>query len=228
VTQIATDTRFDADSSPPRTLRPVMRERSTKKIYDKQSKVYDLTFGKLVTKRVEKAIQQFDIKTGDLVLDLGVGTGNSLEHYPDVGTIVGIDLSFGMLDKAQGKLDDDGKANVGLVQGNALHLPFGEDSFDHVFISHVISVVSDPVAVLREMQRVTKPGARVVMLNHFQSSNKMVAKIEKMVSPICTKLGWRSDLALRDLMLHTGIEIDYRYKVTTPDLWETVVFTNKK
>ena len=66
------------------------------------------------------------------------------------------------------------------------------------------------------------------MLNHFQSSNKVVAKIEKMVSPICTKLGWRSDLSLRDLTHHTGIEIDYRYKITTPDLWECVVFTNKK
>lgn len=205
-----------------------MRERSTKKIYDKQSKVYDLTFGKLVEKRVKRAIEQLDIKQEDLVLDLGVGTGNSLRYYPGRGNVVGIDLSFGMLEKASTKVSDTGQKNVALVQGNALHLPFADDSFDHVFISHVISVVSDPVAVLREMQRVTKSGARVVMLNHFQSSNKVVAKIEKIVSPICTKLGWRSDLALHTLLKHTGIEIDYRYKLTTPDLWETVVFTNRK
>ena len=209
-------------------LRPVMRERSTKKIYDVQSKVYDHTFGKLVKKRIVRAIQQFDIKSGDLVLDLGVGTGNSLRLYGDVGTVIGIDLSAGMLDKAKDKIDDDGKTNIDLVQGNALHLPFADDSFDHVFISHVISVVSDPIAVLREMQRVTKPGARVVMLNHFQSTNRMVAKIEKIVSPICTKLGWRSDLSLQDLLHHTGVTVDYRYKLTTPDIWETVVFTNKK
>ena len=138
-----------------------MRERSTKKIYDKQSKVYDMTFGRLVMKRLGRAIQQFDIKADDLVLDLGVGTGNSLRFYPSRGHVVGIDLSFGMLEKADVKVAECGQMNVNLVQGNALQLPFAQDSFDHVFISHVISVVSDPVAVLREMQRVARPGARV-------------------------------------------------------------------
>ena len=205
-----------------------MRERSTAKIYDVQSKVYDHTFGKLVQKRLTRAIQQFDIKPSDFVLDLGVGTGNSLRCYPNAGTIVGIDLSAGMLDKAQDKVDEDGKQNVALVQGNALQLPFADSSFDHVFLSHVISVVSDAVAVIRETQRVAKPGARVVMLNHFQSTNKLVAKVEKIVSPICTKLGWRSDLSLADLLGHTGVTVDYRYKLTSPDIWETVVFTNTK
>ena len=203
-----------------------MRERSTAKIYDVQSKVYDHTFGKLVQKRLSRAIQQFEIKPGDFVLDLGVGTGNSLRLYPNQGTVVGIDLSAGMLDKAAEKVSE--KPNIALVQGNALQLPFADSSFDHVFLSHVISVVSDAVAVIRETQRVAKPGARVVMLNHFQSTNKMVAKIEKVISPICTKLGWRSDLSLQDLLAHTGVTVDYRYKLTSPDIWETVVFTNKK
>jgi phosphatidylethanolamine/phosphatidyl-N-methylethanolamine N-methyltransferase len=205
-----------------------MKERSTKKIYDVQSKVYDKTFGMLVKKRIAKAISQFDIREGDLVLDLGIGTGNSLQYYPDRGTVVGIDLSSGMLDKALDKIDENGWSRFRLVQADALKLPFADNSFDHIFVSHVISVVSDPAMVIREMQRVAKPGARMVMLNHFQSTNRVIAKVEKLLSPICTKLGWRSDLALNDLLQATGIHVDFRYKLTTPDIWETVVFTNKK
>lgn len=205
-----------------------MRETSTRKIYDGHAKIYDATFGRLVHKRIRRAIQQLKIQEHDLVLDLGVGTGNALNFYPDAGTVVGVDLSFGMLEKAQLKIDENGWQRFRLVQCDALKLPFADNSFDHCFTSHVISVVSDPVACIREMQRVTKPDARIVMLNHFQSTNKLVAGVEKLLSPICTKLGWRSDLALADLIKATGIVVDYRYKFSTPDLWETVVFTNKK
>jgi phosphatidylethanolamine/phosphatidyl-N-methylethanolamine N-methyltransferase len=107
-------------------------------------------------------------------------------------------------------------------------LPFAEDTFDHVFISHVISVVSDPVQLVREAQRVAKPGARIVIVNHFQSTNRVIGTIEKLLCPLCTKLGWRSDLALNDLVKRTGVEVDYRYKLESIDLWETVVITNTK
>jgi hypothetical protein len=45
---------------------------------------------------------------------------------------------------------------------------------------------------------------------------------------LCTKLGWRSDLALADLLRRTGAEVDYRFKLENIDLWETVVMSNNK
>ena len=97
-----------------------------------------------------------------------------------------------------------------------------------MFISHVISVVSDPYKLVQEAQRVAKPGARIVIVNHFQSTNRFIALFEKWLCPLCTKLGWRSDLALNDLIRRTGVEVDYRYKLESIDLWETVVITNNK
>ena len=205
-----------------------MQETSTRRIYDIQSAVYDRTFGVLVRKRIHRSIQQMDIKPGETVLDIGVGTGNALQFYPKHARVVGVDLSSGMLQQARKKIIEQNFDNMGVFQGNALELPFEESSFDHIFISHVISVVSQPELLVRESQRVAKAGAKIVILNHFLSTNRFIAMLEKWANPICEKIGWRSDLALADLVAKTEIEIDYRYKLRSVDLWETVVTTNTK
>jgi len=205
-----------------------MQESSTRKIYDIHSMFYDATFGRLVKRRIERAIHHMSISDRDLVLDLGIGTGVSLNFYPETGRIIGIDLSAGMLREARKKIRERQMDRATVFQANALQLPFGDNTFDTVFISHVISVVSDPAQVVREAQRVAKPNARIVMLNHFQSANRFIALLEKWACPLCTKLGWRSDLALQDLIRHTGLEIDYRFKLESIDLWETVVINNNK
>jgi phosphatidylethanolamine/phosphatidyl-N-methylethanolamine N-methyltransferase len=205
-----------------------MQESSTKKIYDVHSMFYDATFGRLVKRRIARAISHMNIADTDLLLDLGIGTGVSLNFYPSRGRIVGVDLSAGMLREARKKLRERGMDHATVFQANALELPFADDTFDHVFISHVISVVSDPYRLVQEAQRVAKPGARIVIVNHFQSTNRFIALIEKWLCPLCTKLGWRSDLALQDLVKRTGVEVDYRYKLENIDLWETVVLSNNK
>jgi phosphatidylethanolamine/phosphatidyl-N-methylethanolamine N-methyltransferase len=205
-----------------------MQEASTRKIYDIHSVFYDATFGRLVKRRVQRAIEHMNIGEQDRVLDLGIGTGVSLNFYPDRGRIIGVDLSSGMLKQARKKIQERGLRHATVFQADAMKLPFGDDTFDHIFISHVISVVSDPYQLVREAQRVAKPGARIVIVNHFQSTNRFVAMVEKWLCPLCTRLGWRSDLALNDLIRETGVEVDYRYKLESIDLWETVVMANTK
>jgi phosphatidylethanolamine/phosphatidyl-N-methylethanolamine N-methyltransferase len=206
----------------------LMQEASTKKIYDVHSMFYDATFGRLVKRRIEQAIGHMKIGETDCVLDLGIGTGVSLNYYPNRGRIIGVDLSAGMLRECRKKIRERGLSHAVVFQADALKLPFADNSFDHVFISHVISVVSDPYKLVQEAQRVAKPGARIVIVNHFQSTNRFIAMVEKWLCPLCTKLGWRSDLALQDLIRETGVSIDYRFKLESIDLWETVVISNNK
>jgi phosphatidylethanolamine/phosphatidyl-N-methylethanolamine N-methyltransferase len=205
-----------------------MQESSTRSIYDFHSMFYDVTFGRLVQRRIARGISHMNIAPGATVLDLGIGTGTSVEYYPKHARVVGIDLSAGMLRECRKKLQDGECAPTQLLQANALELPFRDDAFDHVFISHVISVVSDPYRLILEAQRVCKPEARIVIVNHFQSTNRFLAMVEKFLCPLCTKLGWRSDLPLQDLVCRTGVEVDYRFKLESIDLWETVVITNNK
>ncbi len=205
-----------------------MEEATTKGIYDFHSRFYDLTFGRLVRRRIAQAIGHMKIKDEDRVLDLGIGTGMSLNYFPNRGKIIGIDLSEGMLREARKKIEDRGLCHVQAIQADALWLPFADDTFDQVFISHVISVVSDPYRLVREAQRVAKPDARIVIVNHFQSDNRFVALVEKWLCPLCTRLGWRSDLVLQDIIERTGMQVDYRFKLESIDLWETVVISNNK
>jgi phosphatidylethanolamine/phosphatidyl-N-methylethanolamine N-methyltransferase len=205
-----------------------MQEATTKVIYDLQSMFYDATFAKLVRRRIAKAVTHMNIRDEDLILDLGIGTGQSLYYYPQKGHIVGVDLSGGMLRECRKKIRERKLDRAYVFQADALRLPFADNTFDGVFISHVITVVSDPYRLVREAQRVAKPGARIVIVNHFQSTNRFVAMVEKWLCPLCTHLGWRTDLVLQELIRRTGVEIDYRFKLESIDLWETVVINNNK
>ena len=87
-------------------------------------------------------------------------------------------------------------ANVRLMEMDAAALSFEDDSFDVVYAPYVMSVVPDPVQVVREMRRVCRPGGRILILNHFLSSNPVLAMVEKAISPMTVHVGFKSDLDL--------------------------------
>jgi phosphatidylethanolamine/phosphatidyl-N-methylethanolamine N-methyltransferase len=172
-------------------------------------------------------MQQMNIRPGEWVLDVGVGTGLGLPFYPAHANVVGIDLSEGMLRKARQRVMNQHLSRIHLTLGNALELPFGDGVFDHVVLSHVVTVVSDPVKLLAETRRVTRVGGQIVIINHFRSSNRFIGLLEKWLCPVCQHLGWRSDLCLQELIQQTGMEVDFRYKLDNVDLFQIVFMTNR-
>lgn len=97
------------------------------------------------------------LRPGERVLDLAAGTGVSTVELAKSGAwCVAADFSQGMLSAGRFR-------NVPMVAGDAMALPFADDSFDAVTISYGLRNVSDPDLALREMLRVTKPGGRLVV-----------------------------------------------------------------
>ena len=200
-----------------------MTEHATGPLYDLWALFYDYSFGALVRQRQRRAVEQLRARPGDRVLDMGVGTGMTLRHYPRDITIIGLDLSNGMLTKAARKIKQHDLPHCQLAQGDAMRPPFADHSFDHVMITHVISVVSDPEILLHWAQRLVKPGGRIVILNHFLSTNPLIAWFEHILNPMFIKIGWRSNLPLEECLKGVDLNVQYRFKIAAVDLWQIVV-----
>jgi ubiquinone/menaquinone biosynthesis C-methylase UbiE len=103
------------------------------------------------------------------VLEVAIGTGLNLAHYPDDITLTGIELSPAMLAIA-GKRAADLGHTVDLHTGDAEHLPFGDSSFDTVVCALSLCTIPDPVTAIGEMKRVLVPGGRLLLLDHIGST----------------------------------------------------------
>jgi ubiquinone/menaquinone biosynthesis C-methylase UbiE len=100
------------------------------------------------------------------VLDVGCGpatlTVDLARHVPG-GAVIGVDASAAVLDSARELAAGSGLSNVSFQQANAYELPFADDTFDVVFAHQLLQHLSDPLAALREMKRVAKPGGIVAV-----------------------------------------------------------------
>jgi phosphatidylethanolamine/phosphatidyl-N-methylethanolamine N-methyltransferase len=197
-----------------------------KRIYSGYSNIYDYIFKWFFTPRHQHVINALNIRSNAYVLDVGVGTGLSLPLYPHDCQVIGIDLSGDMLKKAWKKVRKYGLTHVTLMEMDASRICFEDNAFDYVVAAFVISVVPDPVRVISEMKRVVKPNGRIVIINHFQSQNRVMAKFEEWVSPICTRLGWHSDVDLEDLISRAHLQVDEKSQLNKIDLWK-VVYAHK-
>jgi phosphatidylethanolamine/phosphatidyl-N-methylethanolamine N-methyltransferase len=191
-------------------------------VYEKIAKVYDLTFGITLHPGRLIAIKRMGIRPGDRVLEVGVGTGINAALYPRNCSVTGIDLSRSMLEKASERLARKGCDNVRLLEMDAEHLRFPDDSFDFVYAPYVISVVPDPVRVVREMRRVCKPGGKFIVLNHFRSPNRAVASIERAISPLTVHIGFKADLDMPGFIAQAGLTPVSIAKVSFPPIWSLV------
>ncbi|MGD9903164.1 MAG: class I SAM-dependent methyltransferase [Vicinamibacterales bacterium] len=192
------------------------------RVYEKLAGVYDLTFGPTLHPGRLQAIDRMAIGPGSSVLEVGVGTGINLGLYPRSCQITGIDLSTGMLEKAQERIAKKGLNNCRVFEMDAAALTFEDDAFDIVYAPYLISVVPDPVAVAREMRRVCKPGGRIVILNHFKSDNALLSRIETAISPMTVHIGFKSDLDLHGFLHQADLTPISIQKVNVPPMWTLV------
>lgn len=198
------------------------------RVYSSYSGIYDLVFGKVFHRSRRRAVELLGLKSGDHVLEIGVGTGLSLPLYPGWCRITGIDLSDKMLAKARGRIGVDRLPHARLLRMDASATDFPDNTFDAVIANYVMSTLPDPDATVREMARVCKPGGTIILLNHFRTTHRLGAVVERWVSPICRHIGFRSDLGLDDLLSGSPLRVLTRRRIGPFGYWMIVTACNEK
>jgi phosphatidylethanolamine/phosphatidyl-N-methylethanolamine N-methyltransferase len=198
------------------------------RVYSNYAGVYDHIFGKIFHESRESAVRRLNVTHGERILEVGVGTGLSLPLYPRHCRLVGIDLSPGMLEKARARVQIYGLENVELSRMDAGQMEFPDDSFDTVMAAYVVTAVPDYRKVVTEMIRVCRPGGRIIMLNHFSNGNKLIAAVEKVISPLCKHIGFRTDLSLNHVLEGTSLLVARKEKVNPLRFWHLVECVNRK
>ncbi len=117
-------------------------------------------------------MKRMRVQKGQTTLDVCCGTADwtiaLAEAVGQTGNAYGLDFSQNMLQIGREKVQARNLHQVKLIHGNAMELPFADNSFDHVTIGFGLRNVPDYLQVLREMTRVAKPGGQVVCLETSQ------------------------------------------------------------
>jgi len=170
--------------------------------------IYDLVFGATLQPGRRAAIEALDCRPGDRVLEVCVGSGMALPLYPRSVRVTGIDISREMLAKAEARVRRLGLSNVeALVRMDAQHLVFPDASFDKAAVMFAICGLPDPVRAAREIRRVCRPGATIVIAGHFRSRRALMRACESSLAPIYRLLQYRADLELDEFVAAAQLEV---------------------
>nr|WP_204399779.1 demethylmenaquinone methyltransferase [Arcanobacterium pluranimalium] len=206
--------------------------RDISEMFDEVARKYDITntvlTGGLIHVWRKTTTEALDIYSGMKILDLAAGTGTSSAHYADRGAdVVACDFSRGMIEEGRRRYP-----HLTFVEGDAMDLPFDDNSFDATTISYGLRNVSKPQVALEEMLRVTKPGGTLLVCEFSRPCNPIFNSLYKFflgtAMPVISEV-FSSDAAAYDYLAESILSWpsqDELAKDISDAGWEKVEFKN--
>lgn len=164
------------------------RRRRWRRYWDRQPRTYDRQMGLLDRVLFGDTRRWVCAKARGRVLEVAIGTGLNLAHYPAEVDLTGIELSPAMLALARQRAAERGHT-VDLRVGDAEALEFGDASFDTVVCTFSLCAIPDHRRAVAEMVRVLRPGGRLLLADHVTSTNPAIRGGQRLAELVSVPLG---------------------------------------
>lgn len=188
--------------------------------YNRLARVYDLYDAPMEMMGTKTRRKHLVGSTSGSVLEVGVGTGKNLAHYPEGVEVTGIDVSSEMLARARARVGSL-RVEAELVEADVQDLPFDDDTFDTAVGTCVFCSVADPVQGLRELGRVVRSDGRILLLEHVRPRNSFLGRLADLATVFTRRIfGFRVNRRTEKNVAAAGLEI---IEVTRNGIWREIV-----
>lgn len=200
-----------------------MSDASLRAAYSVWAVGYDALIGSATSRARRRSLELLAPRQGERVLLVGVGTGLDLPYLPRRVTYDAVDLTPAMLRRAARRANGLGR-RIALAEASASALPFGSARFDAVVLHLILAVVPDPAPALREVERVLRPGGRVVIWDKMLPEGRRPSPVRRAAHALIHRYvtGLTFDLAAA-MEVAPALRITHREPSIVGGMWQIVL-----
>lgn len=144
-------------------------EEAQRRMWERAAPTYDRAMAPWERRWIGRHRRELLARASGRVVEVGIGTGTNLAHYPDSVRLTGVDASPAMLARARERAGELGR-QLEAVVGEADHLDLPDAGADTVVATLLLCSVPEVATTLTEFARVLRPGGRLLLLDHVESS----------------------------------------------------------
>ncbi|GAA4428939.1 class I SAM-dependent methyltransferase [Pontibacter saemangeumensis] len=169
--------------------------------------LYDFVADRIFRRYRQRSVVLLGAAPSDAILLLGAGSGLDLPYLQGYTNLTAIDITPGMITKLK-KRAQELHIPVQAQVMNGQELQFADASFDAVILHLILAVIPDPVACLREVERVLKPGGTVMVFDKFLPDGQKPSPLRRLLNQLTSTLFSDINRRIGDIVGHTSLQVE--------------------